>query len=275
MGSQLSASLPQAPPSTAGWYTPASGRHPLGATKIEFRLRVLILVIVISLGFWAPWIEAWGIGSRIPLLEWLTLKLSRLGLVPFAVASPLMVAIAALIAALGAGLRVWGTAWLGAFTVNHHQMKAGAVLADGPYRYVRNPLYLGTWCMFAAMAFLMPTTGAVFAMAVVTAFLFRLILGEEAFLRSELGDSYLTYLRTVPRLLPLLRTPLAPTGRRPQWLRSVFSELNAIGVFVTFALLSWSYDNWLMTRAVIVSFGVSLLARAFMPAVRQQPAPAE
>jgi len=247
----------------------------LGATKIEFRLRVLILVIVISLGFWAPWIEAWGIGSRIPLLEWLTLKLSRLGLVPFAVASPLMVAIAALIAALGAGLRVWGTAWLGVFTVNHHQMKAGTVLADGPYRYVRNPLYLGSWCMFAAMAFVMPPTGALFAMVLLTAFLFRLILGEEAFLTRQLGQPYQDYLRAVPRLLPRLRVKLwpdgiQPTGRKPQWLRAVISEVNPIGVFVTMAVLSWSYDNWLMVQAIIVSLGVSLVVHALMPAIKQE-----
>jgi len=41
----------------------------MGATRIEFRLRVAIMVIVIWLGFWAPWIERWGLGWRIPLLS--------------------------------------------------------------------------------------------------------------------------------------------------------------------------------------------------------------
>src|SRR5208282_5660362 len=113
----------------------------VGATRIEFQLRVWIIVGIIALGFWAPWIAAWGIGQRISLLEWLALEVSRLGWVSFAVATPLLVVVAALLAAVAAVLRVWGTAYLGPGTVQHGSMQAGAVLADGPYRFVRNPLY--------------------------------------------------------------------------------------------------------------------------------------
>ena len=245
------------------------------ATKVEFRLRVAIITAIITLGFWAPWIETWGIGERISLLEWLALGLSRMGLASFTFATPLAIVAGALIAAVGAVLRVWGTAYLGSFTVNHGQMKAGAVLADGPYRYLRNPLYLGTWFMVAAMAFLMPAGGALFAVALLTAFLLRLILGEEAFLAGQLGESYRSYLRAVPRLLPSFRTTLKPTGRKPRWLHSVLSELNPIGVFVILAALSWNYDNGLMVRAVIVSFGISLVAKALAPNNMHEASPAE
>ena len=109
---------------------------------------------------------------------------------------------------MGAILRVWGTAYLGYGTVHHGQMQAGAVMAAGPYRYVRNPLYLGVWCMMAAMAFIMPPTGALFAMTLLTVFSLRLILGEEAYLSAQLGEPYQAYLRAVPRLIPRLRTTL-------------------------------------------------------------------
>jgi len=88
------------------------------ASSIEFRLRMAINAAIIILGFWAPWIEAWGIGRRIKSLEWLALELSRTGLVSFTVAAPVVIAAGALIAAVAAGLRVWGTAYLGAGTVN-------------------------------------------------------------------------------------------------------------------------------------------------------------
>ena len=39
---------------------------------------------------------------------------------------------------------------------------AGAVMAAGPYRYVRNPLYLGGWFMFAAISLLVTPSGALF-----------------------------------------------------------------------------------------------------------------
>jgi protein-S-isoprenylcysteine O-methyltransferase Ste14 len=241
----------------------------MGASKIEFRLRVPVMVVVISLGFWAPWIEAWGrlraIPGRISLLEWLALELSRLGLLSFTMATPAVIGLASLLAAVAVVLRVWGTAYLGPGIVNHAEMKAGAVLADGPYRYVRNPLYLGSWFMVAAMAFLMPVTGALFVMVLVTVFLLRLILGEEAFLAAQLGQPYQEYLHAVPRIFPRLRSNLPRTGRAPRWGHAVLAELNPIGVFITLAVVSWSFNNWLMVRSILISFGISLVVRALMP----------
>jgi len=245
------------------------------ATAIEFRLRVVIMVAVIWLGFWSPWIEASGIGPRIPLLEWLPLQLSRLGLLSFHAAVPVVIVLAALIAAKAAALRIWGTAYLGPATVNNFQMKAGAVLADGPYRYVRNPLYLGSWGMIAAIAFLMPPSGALSVLILLTVFLLRLTFAEEAFLTSQLGEPYRAYLRSVPRLIPRLQSTLPHTGRKPHWLRAALAEINPIGIFLIFAFLSWSYNNRLMLQAILVSFGVSLVVRALLPGIGQRASPAE
>jgi protein-S-isoprenylcysteine O-methyltransferase Ste14 len=232
-----------------------------------------INAIIIILSFWAPWIEKWGIGSRISTLEWLALHLSRSGQVSFTVATPVVIVIGALIAAKAAILRVWGTAYLGPVTVISSQMKAGAVMADGPYRYLRNPLYLGLWGMVAAMGFIMPPTGALISLVLLTVFLIRLILGEEAFLTARLGEPYVAYLRTVPRLIPRVRTTLPHAGNKPQWLRAALSEVMPIGVFVALAFFSWSYDNRLMERVILISFGVSLVVRALTPGVLVSPAP--
>ena len=234
------------------------------ASAIEFRLRMLINMVIVCLGFWAPWIEAWHIGRRIPLLVWLPLELSRMGLGSFSAAAPAVIAAGALLAGAGAALRVWGAAYLGAGTVKHGEMKAGAVLADGPFRYVRNPLYIGLWLVFAALALLMPATGALFVMAAAAVFMFRLILGEEAFLSGQLGQPYQDYLRAVPRLIPRLRTALAPTGRKPRWLQALLTETTPIGIFVALAFFSWSYNDRLMAKVIIVSFGLSLVTRALM-----------
>jgi len=243
------------------------------ASAMVFRLRLAIMVVVIWMGFWAPWIGAWGswpeYGRRISLLEWLALELSRTGLLSFTAATPVAIVIAALLAAAAAALRVWGTAYLGQGTVNSGEMKAGQVRADGPYRYVRNPLYLGSWLMVAAMAFIMPVSGALMVMVVLTVLLRTLIRGEEKFLASQLGQPCRDYVRSVPRLIPRLRSRLPHTGGKPAWGRAVVAEINPIGVFITLAILSWSYDNLLLIRAIAVSFGVSLVVRALMLPARQ------
>jgi protein-S-isoprenylcysteine O-methyltransferase Ste14 len=239
----------------------------MGATKLEFRLRMPINAAIIILGFAAPWIEAWGIGARVSTLAWLALELSRTGLVGFTIATPVVIVIAALIAACGAIMRVWGTAYLGPATVNSMAMRAGAVMADGPYRYVRNPLYLGLWLMVAAMAFLMPPTGAVVSLALLTLFVLRLIYGEEAFLTAQLGEPYCAYLRAVPRILPRLRCALPRTDAKADWLRALLAEMTPIGVFLAFAVFSWSYDHQLMVRVILVCLGISLVMRALMPGV--------
>ncbi len=243
------------------------------ASAIEFRLRMLIQVVIVVLGFWAPWIQGFDLGRRVSLLEWLALELSRAGVLRFTLSAPAVIVMGALIAGLGAVLRVWGTAYLGYGTVHHGQMQAGALMADGPYRYLRNPLYLGGWCMMAAISLLMPPTGALFTMTLVTLFYLRLILGEEAFLEPRLGEPYRQYLLTVPRLFPRLPARLAPAGNKPRWLIALLTEINPIGVFVILAFLSWQYDSELMLKAILVSFGLSLVAKALVPRAPASPAP--
>ena len=102
-------------------------------------------------------------------------------------------------------------------------------------------------------------------MILITIFLLRLTLGEEAFLSAKIGEPYKAYLRAVPRFIPRLRPALASAGAKPLWLRAALSEILPIGVFVTFAFLSWTYDSRMMGRAILISFGVSLVVRALMP----------
>src|ERR1700683_4786865 len=143
------------------------------ATAFEFRFRLPIMAAVICLCYWSPWIGGWGSAlftQRISLLEWLALEISRLNLVTFTVATPIVIGIGTLFAAIGAWLRIWGTAYLGSATMLHGQMQAGAVMGDGPYRFVRNPLYIGSWFMVAAMCFTMPPTGALMTIVVLSVF---------------------------------------------------------------------------------------------------------
>jgi hypothetical protein len=62
-----------------------------------------------------------------------------------------------------------------------------------------------------------------------------------------------------------------PTGRKPHWLHALLAEINPIGIFLILAAMSWSYDNRLMIRAIIVSFGISLVVRALNYSAENAP----
>jgi hypothetical protein len=137
------------------------------------------------------------------------------------------------------------------------------VVADGPYRYVRNPLYLGSWLNLLALALLMPASGAVFAIAMLIAFHLRLIFSEEAFLRAKLGEPYAAYCAKVPRVLPALRPQVAASGARPRWGQAALAEIFMWGSAVSFAVLGWRYNATLLLQCVLVSLGVALVVKAF------------
>ena len=235
------------------------------------------MAALITLGFWAPWVEYapdWlHLGTRTTAWLWLGFELGSLGLTPtsgIVLATALMIAVAA----LAVWVRVWGTAYLGNYTVQNAEMKAGEVLADGPFRYVRNPLYIGTFLTIGSICVLMPMSGAALTIVLLTLFLIRLILGEEAFLAPRLGEPYAAYCKAVPRLIPSLRPRVAAGGRKPRWGHAVLGEILPIGVLVSFAALSWQYDSHLLMRAVLISFGISLVTRALVSRPETAEAPA-
>lgn len=233
------------------------------ATALEYRFRLWISVAILVLGFAAPWIEWFQLGSRTTTWLWLGFQLSRFG-IRSNIAIDAATGIAIVAAAVAAALRIWGAAYLGPGIVMNAEMKAGEVMADGPFRHVRNPLYLGSMLMNLAIAMLMPPSGALVAMVLIAFFVLRLILGEEAFLKAQLGKPYLAYCRAVPRLIPSLFSRLPKGSQHPQWVRAALSELTPIGVLVSFAALSWQYNSHLIVRAILISFGVSLVVRAIV-----------
>jgi len=71
---------------------------------------------------------------------------------------------------IGAALRIWGTAYLGSATMLHGQMQAGAGWRMGPTALSATPLHRFRGSMVAAMCFIMPPTGALMTMIVLSIF---------------------------------------------------------------------------------------------------------
>jgi len=235
------------------------------ATTFEFRFRVLIAMLLYILGFWAPWTRYGNVGPDTT--AWLALATTLAGHQWLTVnQAALAVTWAAIVFAFaGAALRIWGTAYLGSAVVHSAQMQAGQVMASGPYRFVRNPLYLGTWFFSLGVSILMPPSGAIFFLVATVFFYIRLILGEEEYLAAQIGEPYLEYRRRVPRILPSLRPRLAASGLRAQWMQGLLGEIFTFTFACCLAALAWDYNAHLLIRCLLVCFGLSLIARAALP----------
>ncbi len=95
-----------------------------------------------------------------------------------------------------------------------HICKNDALATSGPYRFTRNPLYLGSTVLalglvIAANAWLLALLAALMLVGVYL----PVIRQEERFLAARFGPAFAAYAARVPRLLPRLRPhPAASTS---------------------------------------------------------------
>lgn len=231
--------------------------------SFAFRFRVPIFLLLYSLGFLAPWghlIPAWTKGTL-----WLAAStvLARSGWIGLAAATLTVTIVALGCLAAGAALRVWGTTFLGSAVMRGAALHGDRIVAAGPYRYMRNPLYLGSWLLALAVSILMPPSGALFFLLSTSAFLLFLISAEEGFLSATGGDTYQHYLRAVPRLLPRFTSGATPSPARPLWADALLAELFPISFTVCFAAFAWRYNARILIQCLLVCYGLSLVGRAF------------
>jgi hypothetical protein len=180
----------------------------------------------------------------------------------------LIVAIA--FVALGAWLRVWGASYVGASVVNSRSMHGETMLADGPYRRTRNPLYLGTILHIIGLAILMPPSGAIFCVALIWILNVRLALAEEPFLTQRFGEAYVEYRKAVPRFLPSPTPQVAAAGKPAHWLQGFLGEIYMVGVMITYVVFGWNFNATTMIRGVLISLGAWLIVKALLPAVKSE-----
>jgi hypothetical protein len=54
-------------------------------------------------------------------------------------------------------------------------------------------------------------------------------------------------------------------AKTPRWGRAILREVASLGVFVSFAALSWQYNARLLEQALLITCGLGLIARAALP----------
>ena len=119
---------------------------------------------------------------------------------------------AAVLLGLAATMRTWAAAYLRSEVVHDPAWHTETLVADGPYRHVRNPLYLGTFLMSVGLGFLASRSGfAVLAVGAAIRIL-RLIGREEAELEKQQGERFREFCRGYQRYFRRSAREFHPLG---------------------------------------------------------------
>ena len=86
-------------------------------------------------------------------------------------------------------------------------------VAAGPYKYVRNPMYIGAWIVLCGLGLYLDSLSILLMTlaALLLAHLF-VVLYEEPTLREKFGARYADYCHSVPRWIPRLARPKGSGG---------------------------------------------------------------
>ncbi len=106
----------------------------------------------------------------------------------------------------GIGLRTWSKLVLGRFyTFSIGLTEDHRILAEGPYRFIRHPLYLGTFLIMIGFPLLTQSWAAFWLLTVPTVPLYYLrLVKEEAYLMQQMSREYKAYACSTARLVPFV-----------------------------------------------------------------------
>ncbi|MCI0527990.1 MAG: isoprenylcysteine carboxylmethyltransferase family protein [Nitrospira sp.] len=128
---------------------------------------------------------------------------------------------------IGEGIRIWSSGY-----ITKNQM----LVQDGPYAFMRHPLYLGTFVIGLGFAIM----GAKISLIVLyliafTIIYFSTIAEEEESLRHRFGNEFFEYARQVPLFVPLPTAAMSGQTKF-QWQRVMghreYKTWLAIGIFL-------------------------------------------
>jgi len=218
------------------------------ATRFEFERRFWIIAGIYFIGFSLSGIDHTPFVSQ--LRHWLAPSTDS------SLFARVTIFLGALLVFGAALIRTWGAAYLKSDIVHDTQQHSEALVADGPFRFTRNPLYFANLPMAAGIGLLASTRGFVFLVLVNWVFVYRLIFREEAALRETQGASYQKYFETVPRFWPSLSARVPSGEATPRWPQAFFGE-----TFIwLFGIAELSIAITLSAKAGMIIFAIGFCA---------------
>src|SRR6266571_3397746 len=142
-----------------------------------------------------------AVGIGLVIAVGIAIGYSRLGALPAWVFYP-----GEVLFVVGSALTGWSYAILGRHVSPHVEVLSDhRVVKSGPYRYIRHPGYLGQIVALLGFGLAVQSWLAELTILVTVIGLFGYrIRVEEEFLVSELGDSYVDYMKGTRRIIPFI-----------------------------------------------------------------------
>ena len=105
----------------------------------------------------------------------------------------------------GLAFALWARLHLaGNWSANVTLKRGHELVADGPYRWVRHPIYTGVLAAVAGTALAIGEGRALLALALAVAALWRKLTLEEVVMRRQFGDAYVRYAERTRALIPFV-----------------------------------------------------------------------
>jgi len=174
-------------------------REPKSKPSIDQTARRESRLHIIALALFAPFwfggiilyiiLPSWIMFLSIPLPDWF--RLIMVGVTALSIPFTLW------------GYRTLGKNWVHALESSKFlERKSETLVTSGPYHYVRNPIYLGSFTFIVALALVASNWLLLLPTLVLITIIYAQIAKEELMLIDRFGDEYREYMKRTPRLIP-------------------------------------------------------------------------
>lgn len=170
----------------------------------------------------------------------------------FARPTVLSMVVGFLLIVCGEAIRFWGVSIAGSETRTTGKVGGTYLITDGPFAYVRNPLYVGNMLLYVGVGVMSMALVPWLPIIAIMWFYFQyslIVRQEEDYLENRFGEEYEDYRKGVGRFVPRLRHYVSsnPPAKQVSMIEGLASErrtLQAIGLVTLLIIAKYAYLRW-------------------------------
>jgi len=163
-------------------------------------------------------------------------------MVLFAKPTVLSLIVGFLIALVGELIRFWGVGYAGGETRTTGPVGGSKLVTNGPYAYVRNPLYIGNMLIYCGFGIMSMALFPYFQIAGLIYFFIQyylIVTLEEEYLSKTFADEYARYFKSVPRFIPRLKRYEFASNFKFDFKEALNSERRTLQAFFAVAVINF------------------------------------